>query len=593
MRRQASSSHPEPFAASAKRRRSRLSLRGAVLAGTGVVLSAVVGCGSSAAAEQAQASEDITSIDDTAVKEQTIGNCWLYATAAWAESLHLNASQEQLDVSEGYWTFWHWYDQLVGGDVTAREPGWDSLTEGGWWGIAAELALRYGWMREQDFKPGGEQLTKAVWHKEAVDALKASVASGVFADPAKRRDRVAAFDELARIWKLEPNVIGDLTKVFGIGAVRDLRRGASTNGTAVRSTASLKARTADGVDVSLQDVLGIMDPGSVPSEGRRIGPHAWSEVRYQFDVTEPGGAELRRNMLGNIQHALNARLSVPVAWAVGTSTAGVYSGPQHVYHGLHESVLTDYEVEDVPGHGKLTLGTPVTDPATLEAALAPAARITKFRLKNSWGKDPFYSEEEWRQFGRGGAPPTESKPSYLSAKPGYNEVDIAYFDSPALLDLWYGPNSHFLLAAALPNQQRFSVPRRPLKRAFISFETYRASDFAHIGGVDAVCTDLAKIAGMKGEYAANLSNTDRGAIFAPDGKRYRAISLKRGTLRAKPIKFGEYPAVTQDGVVTDASYWDGIGADGTCTTTGKVRSSEGIASEAPCNTRHALHCIEK
>ena len=38
------------------------------------------------ASEEASTSEDaITDVPHTAVKEQTIGNCWLYASVAWAE----------------------------------------------------------------------------------------------------------------------------------------------------------------------------------------------------------------------------------------------------------------------------------------------------------------------------------------------------------------------------------------------------------------------------------------------------------------------------------------------------------------------------
>jgi hypothetical protein len=36
--------------------------------------------------------DDITDIDNSTVERQSIGNCWLYATASWVESMHLTAT---------------------------------------------------------------------------------------------------------------------------------------------------------------------------------------------------------------------------------------------------------------------------------------------------------------------------------------------------------------------------------------------------------------------------------------------------------------------------------------------------------------------
>ena len=300
-------------------------------------------------------------------------------------------------------------------------------------------------------------------------------------------------------------------------------------------------------------------------------------------------------MLGNIQHAMHQKLAVPLAWGVGDSQGGVYSGTQSYISGLHESVLVDYEIEDVPGFGKLELGVPVTDPKALEAALAPGARITKFRLKNSWGKDPFYSEEEWRQFGYGGTPPTDAKPSYLPAKPGYNDVDIAYLDSEATgVESWYGDNSHFMLAVALPNEQRFAVPRPALKRAFVSYETYRASDLPYLGGADKVCSGLAKKAGIGTSYGAYLSldDADPAAAFPTENTLYRALTFKRGTYRARPLSLGDYPAVTQDGTPTTKAVWARLSSKG-CTTTGVARDAAGVETDVACNQQRSLVCLEK
>jgi hypothetical protein len=284
---------------------------------------------------------------------------------------------------------------------------------------------------------------------------------------------------------------------------------------------------------------------------------------------------------------------------VGSAQEGVYGGAQYWVNGLHESLLVDYEVEDVPGFGTLPLGTPIANPAALEAALDPAARVTRFRLKNSWGVDPYYSDEEWRQFGNYGEPPTTPKESYLPAKPGYNDATIDYFDSPASqVDSWYGANSHFMLAVAMPNQLRFPVPQPALKRVFVSFEDYRASDLQYVGGADAVCNDLAGNVDAYGTYRAFLAadGTDPKARFTPEGNRYRALQLKRGTLRAAPINFGDHPRVTQDGVTNEQSYWigwAGASPDAACSTTGTIRDATGSDTSVSCDERHALVCIQE
>lgn len=89
----------------------------------------------------------MTAIDVTPVKEQIIGTCWVYATAAWAESLHLEATGRSVDLSASYWTYWAFYDRIVNGEVD--ENG--LISETGTWGDAAEIIARYGVMRETDF----------------------------------------------------------------------------------------------------------------------------------------------------------------------------------------------------------------------------------------------------------------------------------------------------------------------------------------------------------------------------------------------------------------------------------------------------------
>src|SRR4051794_26969177 len=61
--------------------------------------------------------DSVTEVPHSAVKDQSTNNCWVYATTGWAESLHLAATGEELDLSESYLTYWFWFEQIVNGSV--------------------------------------------------------------------------------------------------------------------------------------------------------------------------------------------------------------------------------------------------------------------------------------------------------------------------------------------------------------------------------------------------------------------------------------------------------------------------------------------
>src|SRR5262245_36491783 len=66
---------------------------------------------------------DVTNVPNSDIERQSIGNCWIYATASWVEAIHLIATQETFDASQSYWTYWHWYDQIVEGFNDEIETG--------------------------------------------------------------------------------------------------------------------------------------------------------------------------------------------------------------------------------------------------------------------------------------------------------------------------------------------------------------------------------------------------------------------------------------------------------------------------------------
>ena len=458
----------------------------------------------SAGKDPTTASDDVTSVENTSVKSQAIANCWLYATAGWVESLHKGATARDVDVSEAYWNYWYWYEEISGGDIAIDDAVTASgVTQGGWWGLGAELIQRYGWMYEGDFLPNAD--AKAKRHEEAVAAINASLASGALASPAARRDPRIVRAELNKAWGIDATVVEDLERQFPVlparkgaaprppvtdggtdptdaGAapaellpeppvslvsITDRAAGGSLGLTRIHAPQELQVIAADGTPtITLAEVIGTRAPNTRPGDGQRVGAEAWTEVRYTWSANDTAR---RTALLKNVQFALNQRLAVPMAWAVARNpSAGVYRGAgvsDFALTGLHESILVDYEVENVPGFGKLQVDVRETRPEALEATLAEGASVTFFRIKNSWGVDPVWTPEELRQFGL--SPDDQSaaqKPNFLPSKPGFNDLFVDYLDVPTA---WGGnlPNKHLALRFALPTKLRFAIPEPTLLAA--------------------------------------------------------------------------------------------------------------------------------
>src|SRR5688572_20064429 len=79
--------------------------------------------------------DDVTNVNNSSVKNQSIGNCWVYATVGWAESLRLTHSGEQLNLSESYISYWHWYEEIAGpppGQMSMAQLDKGQISTGGW-----------------------------------------------------------------------------------------------------------------------------------------------------------------------------------------------------------------------------------------------------------------------------------------------------------------------------------------------------------------------------------------------------------------------------------------------------------------------------
>ncbi len=354
--------------------------------------------------------DDITQVSHSKVKRQSIGNCWLYATTSWLEALNKGATNQEQNTSESWLTYWHWYEQLTNGRAS------DEISTGGSYGTAADLIARYGIMNEADFIPSEGSSEMSNRQSTALNAINASLKTGVLKDPAVRRDRKAVRKELDRAWGLSEEMTRRIDKVFGPGVERTLDRSGPANDAArankVIRPQDFKARLKDPetgafVNGTLADALGKSSGWWAPREGK----FAWNEETYPLSPTE------RRAFWKRVQNALHDGQPVITSWKVDFNALTRDShfskaeldrrGPGS--QGGHMTVMHDYQAE-VPDVGLLKAGEQAT-PQQMEKALADGTKIQFVRVKNSWG----------------GIRPDRWDDAVL---PGYHDLDLDYLNGP-------------------------------------------------------------------------------------------------------------------------------------------------------------------
>jgi hypothetical protein len=374
-----------------------------------VALLAITGCAVEAdqaedEGEYAASTDAITDINHSKVKRQSIGNCWIYATASWAESLAKSGSTSntELNMSESYWTYWHWFEQIANGSASSE------ISTGGWFTTGEALIDRYGLMTEGTFIPSESNDEMSLRQKSALAKMNDSLKNGVLKDPTARRNRALVRQELDKAWELTPGVVTQLNRVFGTSVTRTLDRSTvSTSFTSIRRPSTIKVQLRDPqtkqpVSATLKDAIG---DGSGFS---RTGRFAWQSTSYPTSPTS------RRAMQVRVQKALHDKMPVVISWYVDFNSLdaqGRFLAPPATpgHQGGHLTVLEDYQINDVPGFGTLKAGELETRPDALQAALSSGAKIEFLRVKNSWG-----SFRPDRQF----------------VLPGYHDLYMAYLDGP-------------------------------------------------------------------------------------------------------------------------------------------------------------------
>lgn len=363
------------------------------------------GCGPDTDSEEGA----VTDVQHTDVERQSIGNCWLYATASWVESIHLAATGEKFDTSQSYWTYWHWYDQIVEESPSEIETG------GSEW-VSFQIIKERGLMQEADFLPEDAVSEMSSRQSSALSKINTELKSGRLSTPTARANRKLVRQVLDEAWGLSTDVRNQLNTAFGTTGKRTFLTSATSKGTKV-----VRAK-----DFQVQYTERKTDPSKATVKNTNLltAVGEWKTASYPWDPST------RRNFQIRVQKALHDRQPVIITWSVdfnamesnGSSelrgsfnldTLKRSGGPGR--QGGHMTVLEDYEVT-TKDFGVLKAGVTLdpsnpTDAKKLDAALLPSSTVKFWRIKNSWGA--FRDDRA-------------SAPGF----PGYHDLYQTYLDGP-------------------------------------------------------------------------------------------------------------------------------------------------------------------
>ncbi len=333
----------------------------------------------------------IVDVPHTAVQRQSIGNCWIYSHATWVESMHLASTGDEINLSQSYWTYWNWFDQISG--TLSRSEGDVEVTTGGTWATANGIVRRYGLMEEVDFVPEDMVSEMSQRQASALTRINRSLQTGALSTLTARGNRALVRAELNAAWQLAPDVVSDLDGVFGATVSRTFDGYGSARATASNS-AVVPASTFPVAYVSRRTPSRSQPESFVPvNTTLTTAMRDWRVANYSRG---------NRGFLQRMQRALHERQPVILTWDVdsnaqdfrATPLRGAFTlqtllaaggpGPQ----GGHMVVLEDYEA--VTAFGVLSAGVTLDpniplDRAKLAAALRSDTEIKFLRIKNSWG----------------------------------------------------------------------------------------------------------------------------------------------------------------------------------------------------------------
>jgi hypothetical protein len=364
---------------------------------------AALGCDGPASDES-----NITDVPQTDVERQSIGNCWLYATASWVESMHLSASGEKFDISQSYWTYWHWYDEIT-------QFRGSEIETGGSESVSFEIIRQRGLMSEADFLAEDSVSEMSSRQASALAKMNEELKSGRLKTSKNRGNHKLVRQVLNEAWGLNSDVKAQLDKAFGTTGKKKFNTTATSSGTKIIEAGDFAVRYTERqtnpnaptvVDTTLAEAV-----------------DAWSTEFYPFDSSS------RRQYQIRVQKALHDRQPVIMTWSVDFNAMEGNAGPKQGSFNLdtlaaaggagrqggHMVVMEDYQAV-TKKFGTLKAGvtldpTKTADKAKLDAALQTDTKIEFWRIKNSWGA--FRDDRA-------------SAPGF----PGYHDLYQTYLDGP-------------------------------------------------------------------------------------------------------------------------------------------------------------------
>jgi hypothetical protein len=327
-------------------------------------------------------SDDVTDIKNSDVERQSIGNCWLYATASWVESMHLSATGETPDLSQSYWTYWHWFDQIV------QEQPSEIQTGGNEW-VSFDIIRDRGLMAEGDFVPEDSTSEMSSRQKAALDKINVELKSGRLKDSKSRSDEALVRQVLDEAWGLSTDVRAQLDQAFGADGTNTFQRSGSAEGTKITAPS----------DYAVQYPVRAAGETQLKDTTLDVAVDDWRTANYPSWSSDSA----KRDYQIRVQKAMHDGAPLIITWSVDfnamesspssdlrgsfnmTTLSKLGAGRQ----GGHMTVLEDYEAE-TEEFGTLEAGVTLDpsnadDAAKLEAALLPSTTIKFWRIKNSWG----------------------------------------------------------------------------------------------------------------------------------------------------------------------------------------------------------------
>ncbi len=364
-----------------------------------LVLVPLAACSSDAATDDDSGQEDdrIVNLPSTPAKDQReTGNCWLYATAAWAESLSADtATGATKSYSTAYLIYWNFFEQILGSDGSFTGVDWT----GGSFHGAQDLMQRYGLMTLNNFTVSNSGQADANLSLDAQRLINASLRSGNLRTAAARKNRALVRKELNAAFKLSELVTTSMDTAFGPEAKINFTTGAKPYRVVLAPSAITVRLPADPIGsvaktTTLDKLLG-QRAGNGTDPEWRTGPLAWTSFYPTYDQPVTTAATLR-TVLKRVQRALHAGVPVPVGYCAepegmtndfdfGKQLSGIQEG-----NCGHETLIVDYEAQ-LPDGRILKAGQPASA-ADMQAALSDKARILFLRVKNSWGADATHAD---------------------------------------------------------------------------------------------------------------------------------------------------------------------------------------------------------